>query len=272
MKERIMVAYNPRIIGIALITTDLARACAFYEQALGFDLVSSARYGSAEVATLRLGEEMLHLVHPDRLGRTYPEPQAANDPWFQHFAIAVSDAATAFERLSRMPFTPISRGGPILLPPSSGSVIAYKFRDTDGHPLELSQFPDDRWTRRRTAPGVFLGIDHTAIGVSDLDLSLAFYSGTLGFELTARGVNTGPSQDALDGLSSTQVEIAVLSPPSSKGPHLELLHYLSPRTVKGRQAMWIEDVAATRTLITGEGLPSATLRDPDDHIIATQIW
>src|SRR5215212_960783 len=67
MKERIMVAYNARIIGIALITTDLARACAFYEQALGFDPVSSARYGSAEVATLRLGEEMLHLVHPDRL-------------------------------------------------------------------------------------------------------------------------------------------------------------------------------------------------------------
>jgi catechol 2,3-dioxygenase-like lactoylglutathione lyase family enzyme len=123
------VAYNPRIIGIALITTDLERACAFYEQALGFDPMGFVRYGGAEVATLRLGEETLHLVRPDRLGRTYPQPQAANDPWFQHFAIAVSDAAAAFERLSRLPFTPISRGGPILLPPSSGSVIAYKFRD-----------------------------------------------------------------------------------------------------------------------------------------------
>jgi catechol 2,3-dioxygenase-like lactoylglutathione lyase family enzyme len=116
---------------------------------------AATRYDSAEVATLRLGEETLHLVRPNRLGRAYPEPQAANDPWFQHFAIAVSDAAAAFERLSRMPFTPISRGGPIQLPPSSGSVIAYKFRDPDGHPLELSQFPDDRWTRRRTAPGPF---------------------------------------------------------------------------------------------------------------------
>ena len=266
------MAYNPRIIGIALITTDLERACAFYEQALGFDPVSFVRYGGAEVATLRLGEETLHLVRPDRLGRTYPEPQAANDPWFQHFAIAVSDAAAAFERLSRLPFTPISRGGPILLPPSSGSVIAYKFRDPDGHPLELSQFPDDRWTRRRTAPGPFLGIDHTAIAVSDLDLSLAFYSSTLDFELTARGVNTGPSQDTLDGLDGAQVEIAVLSPPSSNGPHLELLHYLSPRPVKGQQAVRIEDVAATRTLISGEDLPSGTLRDPDGHIIATQLW
>ena len=266
------MAYNPRIIGIALVTTDLARACAFYEHALGFDPVSSARYDNAEVATLQLGEETLNLVRPDRLGRAYPEPQAANDPWFQHFAIAVSDAAAAFERLSGVPFTPISRVGPVLLPPSSGSVIAYKFRDPDGHPLELSQFPDDRWTRRRTAPGPFLGIDHTAVAVSDLDLSLAFYSGTLGFEPTARGVNTGPSQDALDGLDGAEVEIVVLSPPSSNGPHLELLHYLSPRPVKGPKAVSIEDVTATRTLITGEDLPSATLRDPDGHIIATQLW
>jgi catechol 2,3-dioxygenase-like lactoylglutathione lyase family enzyme len=266
------VVYNPRITGIALVTTDLARACTFYEQALGFDPISSARYDRAEIATLRLGEETLNLVRPDRLGRAYPEAQAANDPWFQHFAIAVSDAAAAFERLSRVPFTPISRGGPVLLPPSSGSVIAYKFRDPDGHPLELSQFPDDRWTRRRTAPGPFRGIDHTAVAVADLELSLAFYSGTLGFELTARGVNTGLSQDALDGLDGAEVEIAVLSPPSSKGPHLELLHYLSPWPVKGREAVQIEDVAATRTIITGEDLPSATLRDPDGHIIATQLW
>ena len=66
------MAYNPRIIGIALITTDLARACAFYEQALGFDPVSFVRYDSAEVATLRLGEETLHLVRPDRLGGPIP--------------------------------------------------------------------------------------------------------------------------------------------------------------------------------------------------------
>jgi len=101
MKEPAGVACNPRISGIELITTDLARACAFYEQGLGFDRVSGARHDGAEIATRRLGKEMLHLVRPDCSGRTYPEPRAANDPWFQHFAIAVSDAAAAFERLSR---------------------------------------------------------------------------------------------------------------------------------------------------------------------------
>jgi len=77
---------QPSHYSIALVTTDLGRACAFYEQALGFDPVSSARYDRAEIATLRLGEETLSLVRPDRLGRAYPEAQAANDPWFQHFA------------------------------------------------------------------------------------------------------------------------------------------------------------------------------------------
>jgi hypothetical protein len=47
---------------------------------------------------------------------------------------------------------------------------------------------------------------------------------------------------------------------------------VAPCPVKGRQAVQIEDVAATRTIITGEDLPSATLRDPDGHIIATQLW
>ena len=71
-------------------------------------------------------------------------------------------------------------------------MIAYKFRDPDGHPLELSQFPDGRWTRRPTSPGPFRGIDHTAVAVADLSESRALL-GTLGFELTARGVNTGLS-------------------------------------------------------------------------------
>ena len=44
------------------------------------------------------------------------------------------------------------------------------------------------------------------------------------------------------------------------------------REHQGRQAVQIEDVAATRTIITGEDLPSATLRDPDGHIIANQLW
>ena len=40
---------------------------------------------------------------------------------------------------------PITVGGPIRLPCASGGARAFKFRDEDGHPLELLEFhPEDR--------------------------------------------------------------------------------------------------------------------------------
>ena len=41
-------------------------------------------------------------------------------------------------------WTTISTDGPQLLPASSGGVTAYKFRDPEGHPLELIAFPPGR--------------------------------------------------------------------------------------------------------------------------------
>ena len=38
-------------------------------------------------------------------------------------------------------WTPISTSGPQLLPAASGGVSAFKFRDPEGHPLELIAFP-----------------------------------------------------------------------------------------------------------------------------------
>jgi len=57
---------------------------------------------------------------------------------------------------------PISQDGPQTLPPVDGSVRAWKFRDPDGHPLELLWFPPGggRAVWRGHPPGaVFLGID-----------------------------------------------------------------------------------------------------------------
>ena len=177
------MVYNPRITGIALVTIDLGRACAFYEQALGFDLASSARYDRAEIATLRLGQETLSLVRPDRLGRAYPEGAGRK----RSLVPTLRDCGIRRRRRVRAPLArPVHahlawRSGPAAAEQRVGDRV--QVSRPDGHPLELSQFPDDRWTRRRTSPGPFGGIDHTAVAVADLELSLAFYSGTLGFEL-----------------------------------------------------------------------------------------
>lgn len=216
---------------------------------------------ATNAVVLRLGSETIELTPGSLGGRPYPEPRAANDPWFQHFAITVADADAAYARLAGLGAMPISRDGPQLLPPNTGSVVAYKFRDPDGHPLELSFVPGSAWTRLESGP-LFLGIDHTAVAVRDLDASIAFYA-SLGFAETGRSLNAGVEQDRLDGLGGVQVEIVAMAPPLP-GPYLELLHYLSPAPAAACPIV-AGDIAATRTIIAADR--DATLRDPDGHIL-----
>ena len=114
----------------------------------------------------------------DRAG-SIRDAASASDLCFQHFAIVVADMALAYRRLCSVSgWTAISIDGPQRLPPSSGGVSAFKFRDPDGHPLELLAFPDGRWPaqwRARSNGDLALGIDHSAISVSDSARSIAFY-------------------------------------------------------------------------------------------------
>lgn len=226
-----------RIDHFVLNTADVDAARAFYVDALGF---------AADGAWLRLGEQRVMLAQENN-AQPYPEPRAANDPWFQHFAIVVSDMAAAYERLARFGRIPITRGGPQQLPPSTGGVVAYKFRDPDGHPLELSHIPGSAaWGAVANAKpeAVFLGVDHTAVAAFDLELSVAMYR-ELGFTEGPRFLNTGPEQDRLDGLDGVVLDIATMMAPDG-GPHIELLHYRSPNAATTLQT--IPPIAATRTV------------------------
>ena len=252
-----------RISGIALIVADLDAAIAFYCVGLGFALVGRiGETGADASATLALGGVTLRLDQPRLPGRSYPAERSANDPWFQHFAIRVADMDAAYARLSGQPFTAISIDGPQQLPASSGSVIAFKFRDPDGHPLELSHFPDEPPT---IDGSLFLAIDHSAVAVSNIDASIAFYIEELGFRVAERVVNQGPTQWRLDGLDRAVVDIIVLKPPAL-GPHLELLHYQTPIPSTSTSEMAQSDIAATRLLVTARSFREI-LTDPDGHLI-----
>ncbi len=240
-----------RIAGIGLHVASVERATAFYA-ALGFTEV-----GPGEMV---FGHARLELTAAT--GAAYPEPRAANDPWFQHFAIAVADIEAAAAAVLAAGATPISRGGPQLLPPNTGSVTAFKFRDRDGHPLELSLIPGSAWLRDAAPGAIFLGVDHTAIAVADLAVSLRYYEAR-GFREIGRSRNTGPEQDRLDGLDGVVVDIVALAPPGS-GPHLELLCYQTPRPAPPRR-IGDSDIAATRTLIAG----GKSEIDPDGHRIVS---
>ena len=166
--------------------------------------------GGAQRMTLQLGYELVELLQFDRPGQPYPQASSASDLWFQHFAIVVTDMQRAYARLLRVKgWTAISSAGPEHLPASSGGVSAFKFRDPDGHPLELLAFAPGNvpaaWAPTR-AGALYLGVDHSAISVADSERSIAFYA-ALGLVPSAHSLNQGVEQARLDALPAPEVEV-----------------------------------------------------------------
>lgn len=234
------------LLRISRTVADLAQASAFYCDALGFHITHEPTFAGsawgeligvastrAASMTLRLGAQEVELVAFDPHGKRYPPSSGSADLWFQHIAIVVSDMDAAYQKLCRYSFEPISVRGPQQLPPSSGSVIAYKFRDPDGHPLELIQFPAGSgspvWQQKKA---LFLGIDHSAVDVGNLEQSIDFYTSALGFRVASRSVNSGLTQQRLDCAQEDVVDVVALQPVSAGPPHIELLAYRNP---KGRR-------------------------------------
>jgi catechol 2,3-dioxygenase-like lactoylglutathione lyase family enzyme len=285
-----------RIARISLTTAAPEATARFYREALGFEEIGTERragdafgrlmglHGArARVVLLRLGRQEVELVAFDPPGRPYPAGSTSKDRWFQHMAIVVSDIHVAHARLSAHPgWTPISLAGPQRLPKSSGGVTAFKFRDPEGHPLELLEFPPERmppiW-QGLSGPEPCRGIDHSAIVVADTAASVSFYE-RLGFVVAARSLNQGAEQEGLDAVSGARVEVTALQQAAEVVPHLELLSYVSPPAVRSApSALRSNDVAATRLVldpvrggepdrasgVPGGGTGVAMLHDPDGH-------
>ena len=214
-----------------------------------------------------LGAERIEIT---AAGDPAPDLFAGNETGFQHFAIVVADMQRGYARLCARPgWRPISVAGPERLPAASGGASAFKFRDPEGHPLELLQFAPGAipaiWRARFDADAqrVFHGIDHTGVTVSDATLSEAFWA-SAGFVTTHRQVNRGDEQARLDGLvdaTGAQVEIVSLSPSSGLRPGVELLCYRRPPTLIRAAA----DASLAATAIVLSGAQTTGERDPDGH-------
>ena len=199
--------------------------------------------------------------------------------------------AAAYTKLSAQGgWKPISTEGPQALPVSSGGVTAFKFRDPEGHPLELLAFPPDAVPERwQGSDATFLGIDHSAISVADTPQSIEFYR-RLGLQRSGGSCNTGPEQDRLDGAEGTIVEVTALAPVEVP-PHVELLCYRKVLD-RNRNVSGVNDVVATQlilsthsvaaldalctqsadALVSGpvsfeDGVARAMVRDPDGHLL-----
>lgn len=223
---------------------DLNTAVKFYTEVLPFTVTSyDDAYGEAQeklmgkfgihyrTAHLQLGNEKIDLI--DYLtsgGRSIPETAQSNDLSFQHIAIVVSDMDKAVAQLVKNSVESVSTN-PQTIPASNtaaAGIKAFYFHDMDGHTLELIYFPKGKgnpvW--QQSSNNIFLGIDHSAIGISNTENSLSFWQKTLGLEVKGVSHNVGTEQAHLNNVKNAEVHITGLR--AANGPGVEFLQYINP--------------------------------------------
>jgi catechol 2,3-dioxygenase-like lactoylglutathione lyase family enzyme len=229
---------------IGLTVSDLDRSVEFYSKVLSFEKISETEVDGSDyehlegvfglrmrTARMRLGDEFIELTEfLAPRGLPAPSDARANDRWFQHIAIITSDMERAYKHLRANKVIHAS-SGPQRLPDwnkNAGGIQAFYFRDPDGHFLEVLAFPADKGNAKwhRGSKKLFLGIDHTAIVISDTDASLRLYRDVLGLKVVGESENYGPEQERLNNVFGARLRITSLR--AASGPGVEFLEYLEP--------------------------------------------
>jgi len=229
---------------IGMTVSDMDTSVDFYSRVLSFEKVSDVEVTGDDyerlqgvfglrmrVVRMRLGNEFIELTeYLAPRGRPVPVDSRSNDRWFQHIAIITSDMDKAYALLRQNKVEHASTG-PQRLPDwnkNAGGIKAFYFRDPDKHWLEILQFPpekgDQKWQKKDR---LFLGIDHTAIVVSDTEASLKFYRDALGLRIAGTSENYGTEQEHLNNVFGARLRITSLR--AARGPGIEFLEYLAPR-------------------------------------------
>lgn len=233
-----------RVDAIGITVKDMNRSVKFYQDVLGFKKISDNEFSGASyeklegifglnmrVVRMQLGDEFIELT--DYLttgGRSIPEDQKANDLSFQHIAIVVSDMEKAFQQLKKFNVEYVSTS-PQTLPVTNvaaAGIKAFYFHDVDDHNLELIYFPKGKGNPKwQVSNGkIFLGIDHTALGVSSTENSQKFYVDLLGIERKGDSWNFGVEQEHLNNVEGASLHITGFR--AAAGPGVEFLQYLKP--------------------------------------------
>jgi catechol 2,3-dioxygenase-like lactoylglutathione lyase family enzyme len=239
-----LIAQVKQVVNIGITVSNMDRSVKFYSEVLEFKKISDTElYGEQyeqlqgifglrmRVVRMQLGDEQIELTdYITSGGRSIPENAMSNDLIFQHIAIVVSDMDKAYAALRKHMVMHVSTG-PQTIPASNvaaAGVKAFYFHDPDMHNLELIYFPKGKGQPKwQTIKGkLFIGIDHTAIAVSNTDNSLKFYEGLLGIMRKGDSWNMGMEQAHLNFVEGASLHITGLR--TATGPGIEFLEYLKP--------------------------------------------
>jgi len=265
-----------------MTVSDVDRAVEFYS-ALTFRKISDVEvYGDEyerlegvfgarmRIVRMQLGNEYVDLTeYLTPHGRPIPADSRSNDLWFQHIAIVVRDMDQAFEKLHALEVQFVSTA-PQTLPPSipaAAGIRAFYFRDPDQHNLELIYFQpgkgDARWQEKTDK--LFLGIDHTAIGIANTEASLKFYRDLLGLRKAGESENLGTEQEHLNQVFGAHLRITGMR--ASAGPGIEFLEYLTPRDGRPRPAdVHANDIVHWQTMIATDNVDLMARKLRDAHV------
>ena len=174
---------RPKILGVAhmaVFVSDLAKARAFYGDLLGFEepFTLPKPDGSVEIAFVKIN---------DRQWIELFNRPAAGEGQLNHIAIYTDDADRMRDYLASQNVAVPERVG-------KGRTGNKNFmvKDPDGHNVEIVEYQPDSWTANDTGkhmPASRLSEHamHVGILVGDLDASMKFYNGILGFQEFWRG-------------------------------------------------------------------------------------
>ena len=228
---------------VSMTVSNMERAIEFYSQVLSFEKIKDIEVAGEDwerlqgvfglrmrIVQMQLGTEKIGLMeYLTPQGRPVPPDSRSNDRWFQHMAIIVKDMDRAYQHLRQHGVTHTSTN-PQTLPENldSSGIEAFIFKDPDGHNLELLTFPADKAPEKwlQATDNLFLGIDHTAVGVKSAAHSFGLYRDCLNLEFVGDVENYGVEFEHVTGVFGSKVHVNTLM--GKAGIGFELLDYIAP--------------------------------------------
>lgn len=229
---------------VGMTVANMEQSLKFYSEVLLFKKIKDIEVAGADwsqlqgvfglrmrIVQMQLGTEIIALMeYLTPQGRPTPPDSRSNDRWFQHIAIVVSNIEEAYQHVRKFNVKHTSTS-PQQLPEWNkklGGVKAFYFKDPDGHNLELIEFPADKAADKwqQDTNQLFLGIDHSAVGVKNAAASFTLYCDRLNLELMLQAENYGTEFEHITCVFGSRVQVNSLQ--SQEGIGFELLEYIAP--------------------------------------------